>query len=71
VRVTCVCACTISHLNLHIVRRFVTEHPCCQIEQTIHMVGRPRALDGSADLRYYSFIPFMSDSWLVIGCQSP
>jgi hypothetical protein len=38
-------------MNGDVLYRFVTEHPCCQLEQTIELVGRPRALDGSADLR--------------------
>jgi hypothetical protein len=38
-------------MNGDTLYRFVTEHPCCQLEQTIELVGRPRALDGSADLR--------------------
>ena len=30
----------------------MTEHPCCKLPQRIELVGRPRAMDGSADLRY-------------------
>lgn len=32
--------------------RFVTEHPCCSLPQQISLVARPRAMDGSADLRW-------------------
>jgi len=41
--------------KLRVPCRFVTEHPCCSLPQDIDMMGRPRAMDGSADLkwRYY------------------
>jgi len=38
--------------KLRVPCRFVTEHPCCQLPQDIGMVGRPRAMDGSADLKW-------------------
>jgi len=38
--------------KLRVPCRFVTEHPCCQLPQVIGMVGRPRAMDGSADLKW-------------------
>merc|ERR1712223_872098 len=38
--------------NLRVPCRFVTEHPCCKLPQRIELVGRPRAMDGSADLRW-------------------
>jgi len=38
--------------TLRVPCRFVTEHPCCKLPQRIELVGRPRAMDGSADLRW-------------------
>jgi len=38
--------------KLRVPCRFVTEHPCCKLPQRIELVGRPRAMDGSADLRW-------------------
>jgi len=38
--------------SLRVPCRFVTEHPCCKLPQRIELVGRPRAMDGSADLRW-------------------
>jgi len=38
--------------KLRVPCRFVTEHPCCKLPQRIEMVGRARAMDGSADLRW-------------------
>lgn len=38
--------------QLRVPCRFVTEHPCCKMPQDIGMLGRPRAMDGSADLKW-------------------
>jgi len=38
--------------RLRVPCRFVTEHPCCRLPQRIELVGRARAMDGSADLRW-------------------
>jgi len=38
--------------KLRVPCRFVTEHPCCRLPQRIELVGRARAMDGSADLRW-------------------
>merc|ERR1739838_131511 len=35
--------------KLRVPCRFVTEHPCCKLPQRIELVGRSRAMDGSAD----------------------
>ena len=53
-------------LKRHLCSRFVTEHPCCKLPQRIELVGRPRAMDGSADLRfilYPSIHAFAIDGW--------
>lgn len=52
--------------KLRVPCRFVTEHPCCKLPQDIEMLGRPRGMDGSADLRWRNMQqrtrPFVSSS---------
>jgi len=38
--------------KLRVPCRFVTEHACCKLPQRIELLGRARAMDGSADLRW-------------------